>query len=81
MVKDPDALIRIRGSWRTVRTLEAMIQTNLNAGLFSLVPTMTGFTRIPESLLLVFAVPVLEDTLRQLRDEVPLRLSVTSCAR
>src|SRR4030095_5028470 len=58
-----------RDSWRTVRTVDAMIRTNLNAGIFSMVPAATGFARVPESLLLVFAVSVLEDTLRQLRDE------------
>jgi hypothetical protein len=56
-------------SWKTVRVIEAMIQANTGGIIFSLVPNASGFARIPESLLLVFAVSVLEDALECLRDE------------
>jgi hypothetical protein len=66
-ITDPEALKRIRDSWETVRILEARIQTTLHAGLFSLVPQMTNFQEVPDSLLLLFAISVLENTLEQLR--------------
>jgi len=69
MIQDQAALSKIRESWRTVRTIEAEMESNLNAGLFSLVPKATGFSRYAESLLLLFAVSVLEDALKQLRVE------------
>jgi len=70
MVSDQEFLKQIRESWKTVRTAEAMIQTNLNSpSIFSLIPRATGFSSVPESLLLVFGVSVLEDALRQMRDE------------
>ena len=47
-----------------------MIQTNTNSGsIFSLIPRATGFANVPESLLLVFGVSVLEEVLRKFRDE------------
>lgn len=77
MIKNAETLGSIRESWRTVRTLEGMIQTNTNSGIiFTLIPAATGFATVPESLLLLFAVSVLEDTLRQLRDE-----GVFNCSR
>ncbi len=76
MITDQKALNRIRESWRTVRILEARISTSLGAGIFSLVPMATGFREVPESLLLLFAMSVLEDTLKQLRDE-----GAFSCSR
>jgi hypothetical protein len=69
MITDPKALQHIRDSWNTVRILEARINTTLHAGLFSLVPTLTNFQEVPDSLLLVFAVSVLQDTLKQLRKQ------------
>jgi hypothetical protein len=69
MITDPEALKGIRDSWNTVRILEARIQTTLHPGLFSLVPVMTNFQEVPDSLLLLFAVSVLETTLEQLRDQ------------
>jgi hypothetical protein len=69
MITDPRRLQHIRDSWNTVRILEARITTTLNAGLFSLVPMLTNFKEVPESLLLLFAVSILEDTLEQLRDQ------------
>jgi hypothetical protein len=69
MITDSKKLQHIRDSWNTVRILEARIKRTLNAGLFSLVPMMTNFKEVPESLLLLFAISVLEDTLEQLRDQ------------
>jgi hypothetical protein len=69
MITDPEALKGIRDSWNTVRSLEARIQTTLHPGLFSLVPAMTNFQEVPDSLLLFFAVSVLETTLKQLRHQ------------
>jgi hypothetical protein len=69
MITNPEVLKGIRDSWETVRILEARINTTLNADLFSLVPRMTNFQEIPDSLLLLFAVSVLETTLKQLRDQ------------
>lgn len=54
----------ITESWRTVRIVEAQIQTNTGNTIYSLIPHATGFARVAESLLLVFAVSVLEDSLR-----------------
>ena len=77
MIKNAEALGSIRESWRTVRTLEGMIQTNTSSGtIFTLIPAATGFVTVPESLLLLFAMSVLEDVLRQLRDE-----GVFNCSR
>jgi hypothetical protein len=76
MITDQKALDRIRESWCTVRILEARISTSLSAGIFSLAPMATGFREVPESLLLLFAMSVLEDTLKQLRDE-----GAFSCSR
>lgn len=77
MIKNAEALGSIRESWKTVRILEGMIRTNANSGtIFTLIPAATGFAVVPESLLLLFAVSVLEDTLRQLRDE-----GVFNCSR
>ena len=77
MIKNAETLASIRESWRTVRTLEGMIRTNTNSGaIFTLIPAATGFANIPESLLLLFAMSVLEDALRQLRDE-----EVFNCSR
>jgi len=69
MITNPEVLKGIRDSWETVRILQARIHTTLHAGLFSLVPVMTNFQEVPESLLLLFAVSVLETTLEQLRDQ------------
>jgi hypothetical protein len=77
MIKNAATLGSIRESWRTVRTLEGMIQTNTSSGtIFTLIPAATGFVTVPESLLLLFAMSVLEDVLRQLRDE-----GVFNCSR
>jgi hypothetical protein len=70
MITNKVVLARTRESWRTVREIEAMIQKTVNTPIiFSLVPLATGFSRVPESLLLLFAVSVLEDALKQLREE------------
>jgi hypothetical protein len=69
MIADRKALQHIRNSWETVRILEARINTTLKAGLFSLVPMATNFQEVPESLLLLFATFVLEDTLQQFYDQ------------
>jgi hypothetical protein len=69
MITDQEKLQRIRDSWTTVRILEARINTTLNVGLFSLVPMLTNFQEVPESLLLLFAISVLEHTLKHLRDQ------------
>ena len=58
----------IRASWRTVRTMESAIAVNTGPVLFSFIPHSTGFARVPESLLLVFAVSVLESALLTLRE-------------
>ena len=59
----------IRASWRSVRTMQAAIGVNTGPHFYSLIPNATGFARLPESLLLVFAMAVLETTLLHLRDE------------
>ena len=41
-----------------------MIKTNTAPVLYSIVPHATGFARVPESLLLIFAVSVLEEALK-----------------
>jgi hypothetical protein len=69
MITDPEALQRIRESWKTVRILQAKIDTTMSAHPLSLLPAMTNFRVVPESLLLVFATSVLEDTLRQLQHQ------------
>jgi len=46
-----------------------MIRANTGAIIFSLIPNATGFARVPESLLLVFAVSVLEEALKCLCTE------------
>jgi hypothetical protein len=69
MIKNPEELQHIRESWRTVRMLQAKIDTTMSAHLFSLVPAMTNFRVVPESLLLLFAVSVLENTLEELRNQ------------
>ncbi len=69
MITNPEVLQSLRDSWATVRILEARIQTTLHAGLFALVPQMTNFQEVPDSLLLLFAVSVLENTLKKLRDQ------------
>lgn len=56
-------------SWKTVRIIEAMIKANTGGVIFSLIPHATGFARVPESLLLIFAVSVLEDALKCLCSE------------
>jgi hypothetical protein len=53
MITDSKKLQHIRDSWNTVRILEARIKRTLNAGLFALVPMMTNFKQVPESLLLL----------------------------
>ena len=69
MVTDLPTLENLRQSWHTVRVTQAMIQANTAPLIFSMVPAATGFARLPESLLLVFGVSVLEDALRQICDE------------
>ena len=69
MVTDLAALEELRQSWRTVRTTQAMIRTNTAPFIFSMVPAVTGFARVPESLLLVFGLSVLEDALRSICDQ------------
>ncbi len=70
MVSDKASLKQIQESWKTVRIVEARIRTTLNSpSIFSFLPRATGFSSVPESLLLVFGVSVLEDALRQMRDE------------
>lgn len=64
-----DRRTEIVESWKTVRMVEAQITTNTGGTIFALIPQATGFARIPESLLLVFAVSVLDDALSCLRDE------------
>ena len=58
----------LQASWRSVRAVEAMIQTNTGPTFYSLVPHATGFAQVAESLLLVFATSVLEASLLNLRD-------------
>jgi hypothetical protein len=58
----------LQASWHSVRAVEAMIQTNTAPTLYSLVPHVTSFAQVPESLLLVFATSVLEAALLHLRD-------------
>lgn len=60
-------------SWRTVRAVEAQIGANTGPVLFSFMPHVTGFARVPESLLLLFATSVLEQALICLRNEGVLR--------
>ena len=69
MIQDAEVSTAIRKSWETVRIVEAQIDANLNFSLFSLVPAMSGYCVVPESLLLVFAISVLEDALRELVKE------------
>ena len=52
-----------------MRTIEAMIKANTGQVIFSLIPNATGFARVPESLLLIFAVSVMEDALKCLASE------------
>ena len=59
----------LRESWRSVRTIEAMIQANTGPVLGSLIPHATGFARVPESLLLIFSVSVLEAALKHFRNK------------
>jgi hypothetical protein len=49
--------------------LQARIHTTLQAGPLSLVPMMTNFQEVPDSLLLLFGVSVLENTLEELRNQ------------
>lgn len=70
MISDEKVLREIRESWCTVRILEARIAATCTDGLiFSLLPAATNFREIPESLLLLWAISVLESSLEQLRDE------------
>jgi hypothetical protein len=69
MITKLEALKGIRDSWETVRILQARIHTTLHADLFSIVPRMTNFQEVPGSLLLLFVVSVLENTLKQLRNQ------------
>lgn len=56
-------------SWLTVRTLEARIRMNTGPMLYSFIPHATRFAAVPESLLLVFAMSVVEKSLDCLRAE------------
>lgn len=67
MAVDQAEVARLTAMWRTVRIMEAEIRTNTNSGQLTLIPMLTGFARVPESLLLLFAVSVLEDALVALR--------------
>jgi hypothetical protein len=69
MIKDPDALEETQQAWKTVRVAQAMVKTNLNAGMFGLVPQTHGFRNLSHGLVLLFAYAVLEDTLSQLAGE------------
>jgi hypothetical protein len=69
MLTDPEALQHIRDSWKTVRILQARINTIHTPTIFSVVPVADNFQEVPESLLLLFATSVLEDTLEKLCDQ------------
>src|SRR5690349_25003410 len=69
MIKSPDDLERIRASWRTVRDVDARVKSGQNARIFTLVSDVAGIPEIAESLLLVFGTSVLEDALKQLKEE------------
>ena len=70
MITDQSFVAQVRDSWKTVRTIYSMIQTNTSSGtIFSLIPHATGFSKVPESLLLLFGVSVLEGVLQKLRDD------------
>ena len=69
MLTDPKRLKEIRAKWDTVRIFEARIGATLSCGIFSVVPAATNFREIPESLLLLFATTVLQETLKALADQ------------
>jgi hypothetical protein len=69
MLTDPEALQHIRDSWKTVRILQARINTIHTPTIFSVVPVADNFREVAESLLLLFATSVLEDTLEKLCDQ------------
>jgi len=69
MLKDPKTLKDIQSSWETVRLVQAMVRTNLNAGAFGLIPQTDQFRNLAHNLVLFFAFSVLEDALKQCRDE------------
>ena len=70
MVKDQAALQNIQASWKNVRTFQDRVSANLASSMGGWdVGVSHNFRDLAHSLVLLFAFSVLEDKLRQLRDE------------
>lgn len=69
MITDPKSRQAVRASWKSVRVLDAQIRATTGPNIFSLIPAATGFARVPESLLQVFAVSVLQEALERIQEE------------
>jgi len=69
MVKDQAALQNIQASWKTVRTVQGSVGANLASAMGMFGGVSHNFRDLAHSLVLLFAFSVLEDTLKQLRDE------------
>jgi hypothetical protein len=69
MITDTDFLQQVRDSWETVRTSQAMVDTNLRIASGLGGPQTEDFKNFSHSLIILFAFSVLEDVLEQLRSE------------
>ena len=69
MIKDSEVLDSIRSSWETVRISQAMVQTNLNFAFAFGGFQSHDFRKLCYSLVLLFAYSVLEDSLRELKQQ------------
>ncbi len=70
LIYNDEILDQVRRTWGTVRVVQASIKANLNAGMTGFgVPLSMDFFDLSHSLVLLFAFSVLEEVLRQARDE------------
>ena len=70
MIQDSMKLQEIRDTWVTVRIFQAKVTTNLNAAFVGGgIPQTHEFRNLAHSLILLFAFSVLEDVLKQLKQE------------
>ena|SRR5688572_19760002 len=72
MIRDATILQQLQDEWGNVRLSQAMVKTNLAAassGLIGGISVSHGFRDYCHGLTLLFGFSVLENVLRQLRDE------------
>ncbi len=69
MIADPIVLQEVRDSWETVRESRNVIVGNMNSASMVGRPPASEFRDLCFNLLLIVAFSVIEDVLRQLRDE------------